>query len=91
VTAGDNKAGAGAQVAVMKDNALESVRTADESGMLSLRGLKPGSYRVVAWEDVDPDLLWDPDYVRRFENEGKGVKVEASGHEAIQLKAIPAQ
>jgi len=91
VTAGDNKAGAGAQVAVMKDNALESVRTADESGMLSLKGLKPGSYRVVAWEDVDPDLLWDPDYVRRFENEGKGVKVEASGHEAIQLKAIPAQ
>jgi hypothetical protein len=91
VTAGDNKAGSGAQVALMKDGALESVRTADESGMLSLKGLKPGSYRVVAWEDVDPELLWDPDYVKRFENEGKSVKVEASGHEAIQLKAIPAQ
>lgn len=91
VTAGDNKAGSGAQVAVMKDGALESVRTADESGMLSLKGLKPGSYRIVAWEDVDPELLWDPDYLRKFENDGKGVKVEASGHEAIQLKAIPAQ
>jgi Carboxypeptidase regulatory-like domain len=91
VTAGDSKAGSGAQVAVMKDGTLESVRTADESGMLSLKGLKPGSYRLIAWEDVDPDLLWDPDYVKKFENEGKGVKLDASGHEAIQLKAIPAQ
>jgi len=91
VTAGENKAANGAQVALIKDGALESLRTADESGMLSLKGLKPGSYRVVAWEDVDPELLWDPDYLRKFESEGKGVKLDASGHEAIQLKAIPAQ
>jgi hypothetical protein len=91
VTAGESKAGAGAQVAVIKDGTLESVRTADESGLLSLRGLKPASYRLIAWEDVDPDLLWDPDYVKKFENDGKGVKLDASGHEAIQLKAIPAQ
>jgi hypothetical protein len=91
VTAGDNKAGTGAQVALIKDGTLESLRTADESGMISLKGLKPASYRVIAWEDIDPELLWDPDYLRKFENEGKSVKLEASGHEAIQLKAIPAQ
>jgi hypothetical protein len=91
VTAGDNKAASGAQVLVLKDGIPESVRSADGNGMLSLKGLKPASYRIVAWEDVDPDQLWDPDYLRKFENEGKSVKLDASGHEAIQLKAIPAQ
>lgn len=91
VSAGDNKMAAGAQVLIMKDGIPESVRTADESGMLSLKGLKPASYRIIAWEDVDPDQLWDPDYLRKFQNEGKSVKLDASGHEAIQLKAIPAQ
>ncbi|HXA53180.1 MAG TPA: carboxypeptidase-like regulatory domain-containing protein [Candidatus Acidoferrum sp.] len=91
VSAGDNKTAAGAQVLLLKDGIPESVRTADESGMLSLKGLKPASYRVIGWEDVDPEQLWDPEYLRKFENEGKSVKLDASGHEAIQIKAIPAQ
>jgi hypothetical protein len=91
VSAGDNKAATGAQVLVLKEGVPDSVRTADENGMLSLKGLKPASYRIIAWEDVDPDLLWDTDYLRKFANEGKSVKLDASGHEALQLKAIPAQ
>jgi protocatechuate 3,4-dioxygenase beta subunit len=91
LSAGDNKVASGAQVLIVKDGIPESVRTADGNGMLSLKGLKPASYRIIAWEDVDPDQLWDPDYLRKFENEGKSVKLDASGHEAIQLKAIPAQ
>lgn len=90
VVVGDNKASPGAQIAILKDGALDSVRTADENGMLTVKGLKPASYRFIAWEDVDPDQLWDPEYLHRFENEGKSVKLDASGHEAIQLKAIPA-
>ena len=90
VVVGDNKVAPGAQIAILKEGAIDSVRTADENGMLSLKGLKPASYRFIAWEDVDPDQLWDPEYLRRFENEGKAVKLDASGHEAIQLKAIPA-
>jgi uncharacterized protein (DUF2141 family) len=91
VVTGDNKAAAGAQVVVVKDGATSSVRTADENGILSIRGLKPGSYRVLAWEDVDPDQLWDSGYLRKFENEGKSVKVDNGSHEAVQLKALPAQ
>ena len=91
VETGNSKVAAGAQVLVMKDGAPETVRTADENGMLSIKGLKPGSYRVIAWEDIDPDQLWDPDYLRKFDSEGKSVKLDSAGHEAVQLKAIAAQ
>lgn len=91
VSAGENKVAGAAQVVVMKEGLPDSVRTADENGMLSLKGLKPGSYRILAWEDVDPEQLWDPDYLRKFENEGKSVKLDGSAHETIMVKAIPAQ
>jgi len=91
VSAGENKVAGAAQVVVMKDGLPDSVRTADENGMLSLKGLKPGSYRILAWEDVDPEQLWDPDYLRKFENDGKSVKLDGSAHETIMVKAIPAQ
>ena len=40
---------------------------------------------------MDPEQLWDPDYLRKFENEGKSVKLDGSAHETIMVKAIPAQ
>jgi hypothetical protein len=91
ITAGENKSAAGAQVLLLKDGVPTSSRTADENGMLSIKGLKPASYRVIAWEDIDPEQLWDLDYLRKFENEGKSVKLDIGGHEAVQLKAIAAQ
>ena len=33
---------------------------------------------------------FDPDFVKPFEAQAKSVKLDASGHEAIQLKAIAA-
>ena len=83
-----SKVAAGAQVLLMQDGAPESIRTADENGMLSIKGLKPGSYRLIAWEDVDPDQLWDPGYLSKFEGQGKSVKLDSAAHEAMQLKAI---
>ena len=91
ITAAQDKAAGGAQVMVMREGEIDSVRSADENGILSLRGLKPGSYRLIAWEDVDSEQLWDPDYVRKFENDGKTLKLDENAHEAVQLKAIPAQ
>lgn len=91
VTTAGQKVAPAAQIVVMKDGTPDAVRTTDENGMLSLRGLAPGSYRLIAWEDIDPDQLWDPEFLSKFSNEGKSVKLDASGHEALQLTAIAAQ
>jgi protocatechuate 3,4-dioxygenase beta subunit len=85
----DGKAAWNATVALSaKDGTNIQVRTADENGILSLRGLKPGEYRLYAWEDVEPGAPSDPDFLKQYEGQAKSLKLDASGHEAVQLKAI---
>jgi uncharacterized surface anchored protein len=87
----DGKAGWHAVVALIpKDGGMTVVQTADENGILSFKGLKPGDYRLLAWEDVESGAPYDPDFVKPFEAQAKSVKLEAAGHEAVQLKAIAA-
>jgi len=85
----DGKAAWNATVALVpKDGANIVVRTADENGILSLRGVKPGDYRLFAWEDVESGAPFDPDFLKQYEGQAKSLKLDASGHEAVQLKAI---
>lgn len=85
----DGKPGWHAVVALIpKDGPQTVVQTADENGILSFKGLKPGEYRLLAWEDVETGAPYDPDFVKPFEGQAKSVKLDAAGHEAVQLKAI---
>jgi hypothetical protein len=87
----DGKPGWHAVVALIpKDGPQTVVQTADENGILSFKGLKPGEYRLLAWEDVETGAPYDPDFVKPFEGRAKSVKLDAAGHEAVQLKAIAA-
>jgi uncharacterized protein (DUF2141 family) len=85
----DDKVAASAQVLIMRDGTPWQSRNTDENGMISIKGLKPGDYKVLAWEDVDSQQLWDTDYLRKFQNDFKTVKISSNGHEAVQVKAIP--
>jgi protocatechuate 3,4-dioxygenase beta subunit len=85
----DNKPVAGAMVALIpKDGSQITGRSADENGIISFKGLKPGEYKLIAWEDVEPGAWMDPDFVKPFESKAKSVKLDASGHDAVQLKVI---
>jgi protocatechuate 3,4-dioxygenase beta subunit len=85
----DGKSGWHAVAALIsKDGSLTLVQTADENGILSFKGLKPGEYRLLAWEDVEPGAPYDAEFVRPFEAQAKAVKLEAAGHEAVELTAI---
>jgi protocatechuate 3,4-dioxygenase beta subunit len=85
----DGKAAWNATVAVVpKDGANIQVRTADENGMLSLHGLKPGDYKLYAWEDVEQGAPFDPDLLKQYEGQAKSVKLDASDHQAVMLKAV---
>jgi hypothetical protein len=43
---------------------------------------------LYAWEDVEQGAPFDPDFLKKYEGQSKSVKLDASGHEAVQLKAI---
>jgi protocatechuate 3,4-dioxygenase beta subunit len=62
----------------------------DQSGRFTLRGLPPGNYTVFAWESVDGEAYYDPEFLKSYEGQGKGLHVNEGDHASLQLKTIPA-
>jgi uncharacterized surface anchored protein len=85
----DGKAAWNATVALVpKDGANIVVRTADENGILSLRGVKPGDYRLFAWEDVESGAPSGSEVRKLWEEYGKSCKFGWSRYDSVQRKAI---
>ena len=63
---------------------------ADQAGRFTLRGLAPGDYIVFAWESVETDAFYNPEFLRACEGQGKALHVSEGERVNVQLKAIPA-
>jgi protocatechuate 3,4-dioxygenase beta subunit len=91
---GDGKPVSNALVALVpKDgpaSALQS-RNTDENGSASFRNLKPGEYRLFAWEDLEPGAQQDPDIQKKYESHATAVKLEPGAKQAVQVKVIPGE
>jgi hypothetical protein len=90
----EGKPVAGAMVALIpKDGPSTAIRgsSGDEKGGVIFKGLKPGEYRLIAWEDIPPGAFQDPEFLKPYEGRGESVKLDAGAKQAIQLKVIPAQ
>jgi hypothetical protein len=74
---------------VPDDGGPVTVATADDNGMLTLRNLKPGDYRLFAWADTEDGAPLDPDFRKSFESQAKPLKIGPSAHQAVTLVAIP--
>jgi hypothetical protein len=62
----------------------------DQSGRFTLRGLPPGDYTVFAWESVDGDAYYNPEFLKSCEGQGKALRVSEGDRASVQLKTIPA-
>jgi hypothetical protein len=62
----------------------------DQSGSFTLRGLPPGDYTLFAWESVDGEAYYDPEFLKTYEGQGKTLHVSEGDHAGMQLKTIPA-
>ena len=63
----------------------------DQNGRFSIKGIRPGEYKIYAWEDVEQGAYMDPDFVKPHESAGEAVTVKDNSPSSIQLKAIPAE
>lgn len=63
---------------------------ADSNGNFVFQSLAPGQYKLFAWEQVDPNMVWSPDFRKPFENDAGSVTIEAGQNQTVQVKWISA-
>jgi uncharacterized protein (DUF2141 family) len=61
----------------------------DQSGRFTLRGIRPGDYTLFAWETVDGDAYYNPDFLKSYEERGSAVHVSEADRKSLQLETIP--
>jgi protocatechuate 3,4-dioxygenase beta subunit len=83
VLGADDKPVAGA-VIVLAPDARRRSRTdlfqqteTDQYGRFSMDGITPGDYKLFAWDDVEPGIWWDPDFLKKFEAHAESVTIAA--------------
>jgi protocatechuate 3,4-dioxygenase beta subunit len=62
----------------------------DQSGRFSLRGMPPGDYTVFAWESVEDDAYFNPEFLRGYEGQGISLRILDGERKTLQVNVIPA-
>ena len=65
--------------------------TSDQTGHFTLQGVRPGDYTLFAWESLDGEQYFDPDFVKRSEGQGSAMKLAESERKTIELEVVPAE
>jgi protocatechuate 3,4-dioxygenase beta subunit len=92
VAGADGKPASGATVVLVPDSKREAdyaTVTADQDGVFTIKGVRPGRYRALAWEDLESGAFRDPEFVKAFENRAVTVALEESGRAKVRVQAIP--
>jgi protocatechuate 3,4-dioxygenase beta subunit len=62
----------------------------DQSGHFTMRGLRPGEYKLLAWEVLEDDEYLDPEFLAPFESQATVTKIEKGARQSVSLKLIAA-
>jgi hypothetical protein len=65
--------------------------TTDQNGRFSLANIPPGSYKVFSWEAGDTNAIYDPEFLKQYEQQGKTVLVTESSNQNVEVRMIPAE
>ena len=67
-----------------------AVAVADEKGHFSIKALTPGAYKLFAFDDMEPNAYFDPDFLKPFAAKGTPVKLSEGPNPSVKLKLIHA-
>ena len=62
----------------------------DQSGHFTLHGLPPGEYTFLAWESMDGEAYYNPEFLKSYEGQGRALRVSEGERKSLQLVVIPA-
>jgi hypothetical protein len=61
----------------------------DQNGHFQLQGLRAGDYTVLAWESVDGEEYYNPDFLKLYASQGTALRVSEGERKTLSLEAIP--
>jgi protocatechuate 3,4-dioxygenase beta subunit len=65
--------------------------TTDQNGQYTFTNVPPGRYKLFAWEDIPAGAYQYPDFIRRYEDRGQSITVNANGAITADARLIPAK
>jgi hypothetical protein len=63
----------------------------DQDGRFALTNLAPGEYTLYAWEAIESNRWFDPDFVSADEQYGQSIQLSESSRHSVTLRLIPAR
>jgi carboxypeptidase family protein len=61
----------------------------DQSGHFALRGTPPGDYTLFAWESVEGEAYYDPEFLHAYQAQGAALRAAEGEHKTLQVEVIP--
>jgi hypothetical protein len=61
------------------------------SGNFVFLGLAPGDYKLFAWQGLEPNSFYDPEVLKKYEQQGTPLHVTEGSHITLDVKVIPAE
>ena len=98
VTGDDQKPVAEANVVLVPEEKLRAnytlyqTATSDQKGRFVIKAIRPGSYKVFAWEELGDDEggFYYDEFLKQYEASAQTVNVERKGQGTVAVKANPA-
>ncbi len=62
----------------------------DQKGAFDMNKIRPGDYKLLAWEELEPNQFQDPDFLAKYIAKGETVSLSANDKKTLVLHVIPA-
>ncbi len=62
----------------------------DQRGRFTLHGVRPGEFTLFAWESVEGEAYYNPEFLKSYEGQGSALRVGEGDRKPVQVEVIPA-
>jgi hypothetical protein len=60
----------------------------DQTGYFAIGSLAPGDYTLFAWNQIQPNQYYDPDFLKSVEDRGQPVALQEGSQEVVNYEAV---
>jgi hypothetical protein len=70
---------------------LYQVGETSDDGRFQMQGIRPGKYRLYAWEELEPGAHLDPQFTAPHKADSVAIEVTENDRKEVELKRIPVE